>query len=235
MTGSTSGIVLRTWPFTETSLIVHWLTPAFGRLSTVARGARRPKSPFRGKLDLFYLADFSFQRSRRSELHTLREVVLRETHAALRQELACLQQAAYCAALIEQTTEAGTPLPGAYELMRGVLEHLSKQAPQPQTVFAFELRLLDELGLRPDLKKCRLTAGAKAIVKGLSQNDWPSVARLKLSAAQTTELQQFLHGFLIYHLGRVPMRLRSRVAEASTCNANSYSENGLNVAPYKRF
>ena len=75
----TIGLILRIRPLTETSLIVQWLTPDLGRVSTVAKGARRPKSPFRGKLDLFYAADFSFQRSRRSELHNLREVVLRRS------------------------------------------------------------------------------------------------------------------------------------------------------------
>ena len=124
MIESATGLILRTRPLTETSLIVNWLTPDFGRISTVAKGARRPKSPFLGKLDLFYLADFSFQRSRRSELHTLREVSLRETHAALRQEIRYLQQAAHCAALIEQTTETETPLPAVYELLRGLLGHL---------------------------------------------------------------------------------------------------------------
>src|SRR3982751_3102006 len=108
MTETSTGLILRTRPLTDTSLIIHWLTPEFGRLSTVAKGARRPKSPFRGKLDLFYLADFSFQRSRRSELHTLREVNLLETHAALRQDLGYLQQASYCARLIEQATERET-------------------------------------------------------------------------------------------------------------------------------
>ena len=43
-----TGIVLRTYPLTETSLIIHWLTAELGRLATVAKGARRPKSPFRG-------------------------------------------------------------------------------------------------------------------------------------------------------------------------------------------
>jgi DNA repair protein RecO (recombination protein O) len=69
-----SGFILRTRTFTETSLIVQWVTADLGRMATVAKGARRPKSPFLGKLDLFYEADFSFQRSQRSELHTLREV-----------------------------------------------------------------------------------------------------------------------------------------------------------------
>ena len=66
------GIILRIRPLTESSLIVHWLAPESGRLSTVAKGAKRPKSPFRGKLDLFFAAEFSFHRSRRSDLHTLR-------------------------------------------------------------------------------------------------------------------------------------------------------------------
>src|SRR6266850_4980997 len=96
---SAFGVVVRTRPLTETSLIVHWLTRDLGRLATVAKGALRSKSPLRGKLDLFYTADFSFSRSRRSELHALREVSLRETHSFFRQELGYLQQASYCAML----------------------------------------------------------------------------------------------------------------------------------------
>src|SRR6058998_1258389 len=111
MSERTTGLILRTRPLTETSLIVQWLTAGVGRLSTVAKGARRPKSPFRGKLDLFYLAEFSFIRSRRSELHLLCEVNLLETHSALRRDLPSLRQAAYCAALIEQSTETDTPIP----------------------------------------------------------------------------------------------------------------------------
>ena len=99
------GIVLRTRPLTDTSLIVNWLTPDHGRLSTVAKGARGPKSPFRGQLDLFYLCDFSFVRSKRSDLHTLREAKALDTHADLRRDLAYVQQLSYCATLIEQTTE----------------------------------------------------------------------------------------------------------------------------------
>src|SRR4051794_25429619 len=156
MIETATGLIVRTRPLTETSLIVNWLTPDLGRLSTVAKGARRPKSPFRGKLDLFYEVDFSLQRSRRSELHTLREASLRELHPALRRELSYLQQAAYAATLIEQATERETPLPAVYEFLRGFLEILPLAPPQPQTVFAFELKLLNELGLAPDLTKSEL-------------------------------------------------------------------------------
>lgn len=204
MTESTHGIILRTRPLTETSLIVHWLTPDLGRIATVAKGARRPKSPFAGKLDLFYAADFSFSRSRRSELHVLREVSLRETHGPIREDVARLQQAGYAAAFIEQATETETPLPEVFALTRAFLKHLCGPPPRPQNIFALELKLLRELGLEPDLEETRLTPGAKQIVRALLEGDWDATARLKLSGAQAGELRQFLHGFLVFHLGRLP-------------------------------
>jgi DNA repair protein RecO (recombination protein O) len=213
MIQSATGLILRTRPLTETSLIVNWLTPDFGRMATVARGARRAKSPFLGRLDLFYLADFSFSRSRRSDLHALREVNLRNTQSTLRQDLHRLRQAAYAAAFIEQATETETPLPAVFELMTGFLDCLCRHPTPPQIVLAFELKLLHELGLHPDLDTTRLTPGAKQIVRVLTQAGWQSGLRLKLTKAQTEELRQFLHGFLIFHLGRLPQGRAGALAD----------------------
>ena len=213
MIQNATGIILRTHPLTETSLIAHWLTSDFGRIATVARGARRSKSPFLGKLDLFYRADFSFSRSRRSELHTLREINLRETHSALRQDLRRLRTAAYAAAFIEQATETGTPLPAIFELLNGFLAGLCRQKPAPQLLLAFELKLLQELGLKPDLGKTRLTPGARQIVRALMQSDWPACSHLQPTPAQASELTQFLHGFLIFHLGRLPRGRSTALAD----------------------
>jgi DNA repair protein RecO (recombination protein O) len=204
MIENATGLILRTRPLTETSLIVHWLTPNFGRIATVAKGARRHKSPFLGKLDLFYLADFSFSRSRCSDLHALREVNLRGTHGAIRADILKLQQAAYATAFVEQATETETPLPAVYELLREFLDSLCKEKPAEQIIFAFELKLLHELGLEPDWSKTSLAAGTKKIAGILSQTDHAAGLRLKLTGAQAVELRQFLHGFLIFHLGRLP-------------------------------
>jgi DNA repair protein RecO (recombination protein O) len=213
MIESATGIILRTHPFTETSLIVHWLTPNFGRVATVARGARRPKSPFLGRLDLFYLADFSFSRSRGSDLHTLREVGPREMHGAIRENILKLSQAAYVAVLVEQATETETPLPAVFELLRGFLDGLCRQKPAAQLVFAFELKLLRELGLNPDLRKTDLTAGSRQICNTFLKNGWQECLRLKPTRAQTGELRQFLHGFLIFHLGRLPKGRAAALAD----------------------
>ena len=204
MIESATGILLRTQPLTETSLIVDWLTPVFGRIATVAKGARRPKSPFAGKLDLFYEADFSFTRSRRGDLHALREVSLRKTNSALREDLLKLQQAAYAAAFIVQTTEVETPLPGVFELFREFLESLCAREPSPQIIFAFELKMLRELGLEPEWDKSSLPVGTKKVVMALLERDLAAGFGVKLADSQTGDLRQFLHGFMIFHLGKVP-------------------------------
>jgi DNA repair protein RecO (recombination protein O) len=209
MIESATGVVLRTRPLTETSLIVHWLTSSLGRVATVAKGARGPKSPFRGKLDLFYLADISLNRSRSSELHQLREVSLLNIHARLREELGYVQQASYAAALIEQATETETPLGPVFELFESLLDYLPSRKPEPQTLFAFELRLLNELGLSPGLEESGLNAGTRLLVKTFAEAGWPIVANLRLSSSQVTELAQFLHGYLIFHLGKFPKGRRA--------------------------
>lgn len=204
MIESATGLILRTRPLTETSLIVCWLTPELGRISTVAKGARGPKSPYRGKLDLFYRADFTFSRSRRSELHTLRELELRETHGMLRRDLGRLQQAAYAVSLVEQATETETPLAEVFGLMGALLAQLSAHSAQIHNLLAFELKLLAELGLEPNLEQTRLSPAARALARAFVEYDWPALSKLEPTAAQLTELDRFLRGFVLHHLGKIP-------------------------------
>jgi hypothetical protein len=134
----------------------------------------------------------------------LREVKLLETHPGLRRDLALLQQASYCALLIEQTTETEAPLGALFDQFTGLLLALPKQPARPQTIFAFEMKLLDGLGLKPNLAEMKLSAGARQILERMAELEWDAVFRLRLSAAQAEEIRQFLHGFLIYHLEKIP-------------------------------
>ena len=216
MIESATGVVLRTQRLTETSLIARWLTRDAGRLSTVAKGARRPKSPFAGKLDLFIEADFTFNRSRRSELHTLREMSVRQFHPPLRNDIERLQLAAYCTALLEQTTETDTPLPGLFELFTGLLMQLSLSGARPRLVFAFELKLLVLLGLSPSWEQTRLTGPVRQLASTITDGTWDSIAALKTTSDSVRALNAFLHGFLIYHLGKIPPNRHEALKQASS-------------------
>ena len=102
---TTTAILLRKRKFSDTSLIVSWCTESCGCIQTVAKGARRAKSPFAGKLDLFFEAEISIVRSRKSDLHTLTEVVVKNPFAGIRTNYLRMQAAAYFIELIEICTE----------------------------------------------------------------------------------------------------------------------------------
>lgn len=212
----TEGIIVRTRLLTESSLIVQWFTADAGRLSTVARGARRPKSPFRGKLDLFHEADLSFRRSTRSDLHALSEVAVRQTYPTLRTDWRRLQQAAYAVALIECSTETDTPLPETWLLFRNHLVQLSTLGPHPAAVLALELQHLSELGLAPDFSRPSLPPLAQAMAETLLQNDPNLTYRWDPNDPSLDDLAHFLQTFLLHHLGRIPRGRTEALARPRT-------------------
>jgi len=141
------GFIVGRMPFGNTSLILRCLTREAGRLTFMAKGATRPKGPFAGLLDLFYLADFLYQPSRSGDMHTLREVKLIEPHLGLRRSYANLIAAQYFAALIETLTEPGTPVVAEYELFSKALAYLCETDVSWRAVERFEHRVLTLAGI----------------------------------------------------------------------------------------
>ena len=65
-------VCLRIVPWSRTSHIVQWLTPT-GKVTTVVKGAVRPKSFFLGQYDLNYTCEIVYYARGKGELHALRE------------------------------------------------------------------------------------------------------------------------------------------------------------------
>jgi DNA repair protein RecO (recombination protein O) len=203
MEESAHGIVLRIRPLTETSLIVHWLTRDHGRIATVAKGARRAKSSFRGKLDLFFESDFSFVRSRRSELHTLREAVPVATFPAIRTDFERLDHAAYVVRLVELATETETPVPEFFDLLTGWLRRQESAEPSRLSLLAFEWGILDLSGAAPSPQAKRLGPGSAAILVRF-QNQTTRDDSGEISLDDARELGRFFSGPLEHQLSRLP-------------------------------
>jgi DNA repair protein RecO (recombination protein O) len=107
----------------------------------MAKGARRPKSVFAGKLDLFYEAEIQMARSRKSTLHTLTEVVLRNAFAGIRQNYARTQTAAYFVELIELCTERDHHEPELFSLLQRAFAFLDANDSSLRAITHFEKEL----------------------------------------------------------------------------------------------
>jgi len=138
---TTAAILLRKRKFSDTSLIVSWCTESLGCIQTVAKGARRAKSTFAGKLDLFFEAEIQIARSRRSDLHTLTEAVLKNPFAGIRSNYLRTQTAAYFVELIEVCTERDHCEPELFELLRRAFGYLDANNPTARAVAHFETEL----------------------------------------------------------------------------------------------
>ena len=141
------GIIIRLTKLTETSLIVHWCTKDHGLLKTVAKGARRVKSPYHGKLDLFFEADMNWVRSRKSELHTLKEVAVVDFREKLRKRYVDTVAASYFGELLAHVVELDHPVPELFDLMRRGLGYLEQVGADKRGVLHYEHELARLLGV----------------------------------------------------------------------------------------
>ena len=185
-------------------MVAHWLTREHGRIATIAKGARRPKSAFLGRLDLFYSAEFSFNRSSRSDLHLLTEVELKDVRSALRLDFDRLSLATYYVHLIELTTEIETPIPEVAELFEQSLSSLEGAVVLSTAGFGFEVQLMSRLGVLPPAERAGLTLGSRKIWERLASLPMASNASLRLAPAQALELHAALGRLMEDQFGHLP-------------------------------
>src|SRR5437773_7706351 len=151
---STAAILLRKRKFSDTSLIVSWCTESLGCVQTVAKGACRAKTPFAGKLDLFFEAEISIIQSRKSTLHTLTEVVVKNPFVGIRKNYLRTQAAAYFVELIEICTERDHHEPELFALLCRAFGYLDTNDPNLRAISHFETQLARIAGVH-DARKLK--------------------------------------------------------------------------------
>src|SRR6266851_928368 len=141
-----AGYVLHTYPYKETSLIVEAFTRRFGRISLLARGARRPRSAMRGVLLSFHALRLTWSAS--AELGTL---IGAEWAGAL-QPLAGrgLMCGFYLNELLLRLVPREDPHEALFDVYGEALARLASQDIS-SVLRGFEKRLLAELGYAPVL------------------------------------------------------------------------------------
>ncbi|MBW0000979.1 MAG: DNA repair protein RecO [Verrucomicrobia bacterium] len=159
------GILLRRSRFSDTTLIITWLTRQQGKVKTIAKGALRPKSPFLGKLDLFFQCELLWAQSRRAELHVLREVKVLEPFPRIRATYLQTLAASYFVELIDEATEPEHPVPDLYDLLFRALNHLNQRLPDARGVLFFEHELCKCMGVEAESEE----AAARRLYEALGR------------------------------------------------------------------
>lgn len=142
----TQGFVLGRQPYGDTSLIVRWLTPDLGRISTIVKGAARPKSSFAGQIDLFYLCQVLVVPPKSGDLYQLREAQLQQRYAGLTRDWLIPTSLQYFADLITAVTEEGAAIPEDFALFQRAAQYLDRSPISLRALRKFEFVLLENNG-----------------------------------------------------------------------------------------
>lgn len=150
----TLAIVLRVIDFSETSCVVTLFTRDFGKITALAKGARRPKSPFESALDLMASCRIVFLHKSSDALDLLTEAKLVRRFRSAQRDLSCLYAGYYVVELLGELTDAADPHPELFDLADRTLIQLDSSTTIAPTVLHFELNALRVLGHLPMLSEC---------------------------------------------------------------------------------
>ncbi len=148
------GILIRQVDFSESSKIVTLFTREYGKISAIAKGAKRLRGSFEAALDLLTRCNIVFIRKSSGSLDLLTEAKLIQRFQVNEKSLERLYSGYYVAELLAALTEEYDPHPQLYTEALLALDRFSSGEPLESAVLRFELMLLQEIGHFPALETC---------------------------------------------------------------------------------
>jgi DNA repair protein RecO (recombination protein O) len=153
------GVVLRTTPLRESDLLVVLFTDRHGKVTAVARGARKSRRRFSGALSLLVLGRYQLGRRPRGELWGLDGAEVVREWTQLSSDVVAVAHASYVAELLDGLLAPESPEPEALDLIVAAWDALAAGGPSPSALRAFEIGLLELAGHRPAIDRCAACGG----------------------------------------------------------------------------
>ncbi len=152
---STSAILLRKIDFGDYDVIVTFFAIDRGKISAIAKFAKKSTRRFLGVLEPFSELNIVCEKSRRGRLPILQEAVLIRPFSKIRQDIQKTAYASYWAEMIYVWMEEGEQQPDVYQLYLYVLEALDggHQSAAALSIL-FQLRFLSLSGYAPNFMEC---------------------------------------------------------------------------------
>jgi DNA repair protein RecO (recombination protein O) len=156
---TTPAIVLRAVAYGESDRVVTLFGRDTGKLSALARGARKSQRRFAGGLALCALGSAAIRERAGADLVTLERFDATESHAALGSDVARMAHAAYAAELVGKLCAPRQVEPAVFDWLAEFLRFLDREGASAERLRVFELGLLAGLGFGPVLETCAVCNG----------------------------------------------------------------------------
>ncbi len=153
---TTTAIMLRRICYGDNDLIISFFTPDKGKISIIAKAAKKSTKRFGPILELFSVLQVVCRNGRRQGMMYLQEAALKESFSDIRADIKKTAYASYWAELINTWVEEDKAQSQLYYLFSIALEALNQgKIPDEMLSVFFQLKFLNLNGLSPDLRRCR--------------------------------------------------------------------------------
>lgn len=146
------GIVLKHIDYGEADRMLTVYTRQRGKVRALAKGVRKVRSRMGGHLEPF--TRVSLQLATGRHWYVISQAEAKDTYAALRDNLEGMGYASYVVELLDKFTYEEEENANLFRLLAKTLERLNRGNDPLVVVRYYEIRLLDLLGFRPELKHC---------------------------------------------------------------------------------
>ena len=158
---ATTAIVLRSVSYGEADRVVTLFGRTTGRVSAIARGARKSQRRFAGGLGLGSVGEISVRERAGAELLTLESFDVTSSHPSFGTDLARMAHAAYASELVSKLCAPRQVEVGVYDWLATFLGLLDGAGASAERLRVFELGLLGRLGFGPMVGACAVCGGTR--------------------------------------------------------------------------
>lgn len=161
----TEAIVLRKLRYGEADSILHLYTREHGRIGAIAKGVRRSKSRFGGRLEPFFRLELMLHEGK-SDLMTVTGASTVDAYPQLRARAASLDSAAKVGDFVLRLLDERERNEPAYNLTANMLGLLDaeERAARPEVGLAYRAKIMLAAGFAPELEACVHCGASEALV-----------------------------------------------------------------------
>lgn len=153
----TDAILLRKIEYGDHDLIITFLTRDKGKISVMAKNAKKSVRRFSGAMDLFSVNHIqcAYPKKNRDAMINLRQSVLENGFSRIRYDVVNTAYASYWTEIVSQWLEEGKAQPDIFELLYTALEMVNDGFIRTEVIsLLFQIRFMRLSGFSPGLDQC---------------------------------------------------------------------------------
>ena len=209
----TPAIVLKTFPYGETSLISRCFTKKRGKVSFIIKGARSKKNPIAPYFQPLSFIQIIYNENENRELQIVSKVHFIKIWLKISQSLKKMTLLQSILEITDFSLEINDPHPGLFDSLVNIIEFYESDSINSNLAFwIYESVVLSEMGFRIDLEngnfesigydssKIKDEEKCRNILQNLINKKYEKISFKNISLREKNLINNYLYNQLCYHI-----------------------------------